>query len=77
MSNRITQKQVVLEHLTNIGSITSKEAIEKYGITRLSDRIFQLRNSGVNIVTTMMTVTTRYGKEEIARYTLKKEKSHQ
>lgn len=74
---RITQKQTILDHLTNVGSITSKEAIDKYGITRLSDRIFQLRNSGVDIVTTMVTVKTRYGKEEIARYTLKKEKSHQ
>lgn len=68
--SRSTQKQVILDHLTNVGSITSKDAIDKYGITRLSDRIFQLRNSGVGIVTTMVSVDTRYGKEKIAKYTL-------
>lgn len=70
MRNRITQKKLVLEHLKNIGSITSNEAIEKYGITRLSDRIFNLRNEGINIKTTLITVDTRYGKEQIAKYTL-------
>lgn len=70
---RNSQKKIVLDHLLNNDSITSIEAIEKYRITRLSDRIFNLRKEGHNIVTTMVTVDTMYGKEEIAKYSLKKE----
>lgn len=73
---KLTQKQVVLDHLKKAwiyykyGSITSMEAIEKYRITRLSDRIFNLRNQGEKISTTLKTVKTQYGKEEIAVYSL-------
>lgn len=35
----------VLEHLQKYGSITSWEAIEKYGATRLSSIIFNLRKN--------------------------------
>lgn len=73
MKNRITQKQIVLDHIKKYGSITSMEAIHKYGITRLSDRIFNLRNDGINILTNIVNVDTRYGKEEIAKYTLENE----
>lgn len=70
---RESQKKIVLEHLLNNEYITSIEAIEKYRITRLSDRIFNLRKEGYNIITTMVTVDTMYGKEEVAKYSLKKE----
>ena len=70
---RITQKQVVLDHLREQGSITSLDAIKQYGITRLSDRVFVLRNEGYPIITKMTTVKTRYGNEEIAVYELQKE----
>lgn len=70
---RITQKQVVLDHLREQGSITSLDAIKNYGITRLSDRVFVLRNEGYPIITKMITVKTRYGNEEIAVYELQKE----
>jgi len=45
----MTQEQQILKHLLKKGSITSWEAIEKYRITRLSARIYTLRNADHNI----------------------------
>ena len=70
---RVTQKQVVLDHLTNIGTLTKREAFIEYGISHLGDRVFNLRNEGYPITTTMVSVKTRYGKEEIAVYELQKQ----
>lgn len=51
--------------------ITSMIAIDKFGCTRLSSCIHDLRNKGVNITTVMENVPTRYGKTcRIARYIL-------
>ena len=44
-----TQKQIILEHLTKNGTITTMECFEKYKITRLSEYIRQLRNDGLII----------------------------
>lgn len=46
-----SQTTMVLEHLEEYGSITSKEAYDKYGIQRLSSVIYLLRKSGVIIAT--------------------------
>lgn len=46
------QCQCILTHLMQFGSITTWEAIQQYGITRLSGRIFDLRKAGYNIITT-------------------------
>lgn len=43
---RKTKTSEVLRHLQEKGSITSLEAIELYGATRLSAIIFNLRKSG-------------------------------
>ena len=40
---------LVLQHLCKYGHITSLEAINLYGATRLSDIIFKLRKSSLNI----------------------------
>lgn len=41
--SRISQKEMILKHLQDYGTITTWEAIKEYGCTRLSDRIFTLR----------------------------------
>lgn len=70
-----SQTEDVLNHIKNNGSISSKEAFEKYGATRLSAIIFRLRRRGYDIQTTMETTITRYGKTvEYARYIMGKEK---
>lgn len=45
----MNQEQVILNHLLKHKTITSMEAIETYGFTRLSAVIFNLRKSGVKI----------------------------
>lgn len=42
----MTKTQKVLNHLRENGSITSWEAIQQYGATRLSAIIFNLRKKG-------------------------------
>ncbi len=65
-----TQADIILEHLQS-ATITSIEAIERYGITRLAAVISQLRAKGHKIVTRNKTVTTRYGKTTVAVYELR------
>ena len=43
MRDRISQLEIVKQHLTEKGEITSWEAIQNYRITRLSEYIRQLR----------------------------------
>jgi hypothetical protein len=47
------------------------EAYQKYGITRLASRIYDLRKEGYEIVGKMMPVKTRYGSTTVKRYKLK------
>ena len=70
MEKVTNQEQEVLRHIKKYGSITSMEAFEKYGITRLSARIYNLRREH-NIVTIMRTSVNRYGNEvNFAEYRL-------
>ena len=71
----LTQDDLVLKHLEEHGSITSLEAINRFGATRLSAIIYRLRHyRGLEITTEYELVTTRYGvKTSVARYFLKPE----
>lgn len=61
----------VLNHLKVRGSITSMEAFELYGATRLSAIIFCLRKKGYNIKTNDGTCIDRFGHRcNFAKYTL-------
>ena len=44
-----TQNKIVLEYLLTHQSMTTYEAYEKFGITRLPSRVNDLRNMGVEI----------------------------
>jgi hypothetical protein len=60
-----TQNYKVLKHLIDKGSITSLEAFFDYKITRLSGRIYELRDMGLDIISEMAStksngVITRY-----------------
>jgi hypothetical protein len=46
---KLTQKEEVLQHLQNIGEISSLVAIQKYGNTRLAAHIHSLRREGYKI----------------------------
>ena len=55
------QSGALLEHLKTKGSITSMEAIELYGATRLSARIYDFRKLGYAIETHDITAKNRFG----------------
>lgn len=55
-----TQKRV-FDYILEFGSITSLQAFADLGETRLSARIYELKDRGVNIGTEVITVKNRYG----------------
>lgn len=59
--NIIHQRGLVLKHLQTKKYITSWEAIEEYGATRLSAIIFDLRKAGWNIQDRWEVEYNRYG----------------
>ena len=68
----MTQKKIILIHLQKKGSIDSMSAIVKYGITRLSSYICQLKNEGYFIESERKKVKSRQGATtSIAVYKLK------
>ena len=65
------QNRQVYEHIKTMGSITTMEAFTLYGITRLSARIFDLKNKGVEVKKEMETGYNRYSEPvRYARYYL-------
>lgn len=67
----MTQKQRIMRHLNDYGSITPGEAYTQYGIYRLSAVIFELRKKE-RITTTMVRTKNRYGEDvKYAKYILK------
>lgn len=69
--NKTNKTEEVLKHLKEHGSITSIEAIEQYGATRLSAIIYKLRKRGFNIETITIPFTDRYGtKSQYGKYIL-------
>lgn len=62
---------VVLNHLNREGSITSFEAIERYNITRLAARVFELRKQGHTIETQKV---DNSGGHPFARYVPREER---
>ena len=68
----MTQCDRILMHLQEHGSITSQEAMERYGIFRLASRVNDLRNRGYRIQTDTTEGRNRYGEEiHYATYRLK------
>lgn len=57
----MTQADAVLDHLKNNKGLTSKEAFEKYGVTRLSAKVFELKKKGYEIVCFPRTGVDRFG----------------
>ena len=55
--------------MTDFGSITTLQAYVDLGETRLSARIFELRDKGVNVSSDWENVKNRYGeKRHVKRY---------
>lgn len=70
----MTQTEMVLDYLERHGSITPLEAMNKLGIMRLGARIYDLKESGVKIITDRVSEKNRNGElVSFARYRLEKE----
>lgn len=71
---RVTQEQIVLNHLRKYGSITSMDAFSKYQITRLSSAIHILRHKHGYKISMTYETSKKYGKP-YGRYFLIEEES--
>ena len=73
MRKDISQRDQILNYLqTHKRGITPQKAFEKYGILRLSGRIYDLKEAGYDIVTNIVEVKNRYGdKCRVAEYRLR------
>lgn len=66
-----TQLDALLNHFVQNGSLTTWEAIERFGCTRLSARVLELSRKGYAFKRDPVKVTTRYGAVvTVTRYTL-------
>lgn len=64
----VTQQRV-FDYMIDFGSISTLQAITDLGETRLSARIFELKEKGVNISSSWEDVKNRYGeKRRVKRY---------
>lgn len=69
-----SQTEAIIAHLQKHGHITSRQAFKKYGVTRLSAKIYNLRHNGYRIISEIIRVDTRYGrKTNVAKYILKED----
>lgn len=67
-----TQADRVLDYIKEFGSITTLEAFKDLGVTRLSARIFELRERNIEIESTTITSKNRYGENcSYSKYYLK------
>ena len=74
----MNKTKAVLDWLKTHASISSMEAIQSFGATRLSAIIFNLRKRGYNIETVKCEGTDRFGnKMTFARYYLRDTDSQQ
>ena len=72
--NRPTQMSEILAYMQAGNRITSMQAIEMFGATRLPAIIFDLRKAGYNIITHDIVGKNRYGGVcQYAEYELIKE----
>ena len=69
---KMTQREKVLRHLKEVGSINPLQALSEYSIMRLATRVWELKDEGYPITTTMKSSTNRFGeKVRFAEYQLK------
>lgn len=62
MRKSLPQKEKVLNHLIKKGSLTSIEAIDRYGITRLASYICQLRKTYKKLLNSEWVTKKKQGK---------------
>lgn len=72
----MTQNNRILRHFEEIGSITSAEAMQEYGIYRLASRISDLRRMGFDIKKETVKGVNRFGEPtHYAKYSMIQEEN--
>ena len=72
-----TQLDALLNHFIQRGSLTTFEAFERFGCTRLAARVLELSRKGYRFKKEPVKVTTRYGATvPVVRYTLLDRREH-
>ena len=67
----LTQKDRIIRHLNDKGSITALDAIKEYGIMRLASRISELKDEGYNIRSEFVSSKNRYNESvSFSKYSL-------
>ncbi len=70
-NKKLSQKDKVLRHLKQVGSITPLDAFNDYAIMRLTSRICELKDEGHNIKSELISSQNRFGeKVSFSKYTL-------
>lgn len=69
-SDTESQQQRILNHLRNVGPLTTTDARKVLDVLMPATRIFELREAGHNIVTHWKTVDTGKGRHRVAEYVL-------
>lgn len=75
MSKRkTTQENRVLEYMQKFGGITTRDAFNDLGITRLSAKIFNLKKQGYDIISEYKQAKNRFGETTyFKKYMLKQD----
>lgn len=72
----MTQKEAIIQYITDFGSITPMEAFGDLGITKLATRVSEMRKDGMVFKIEMMKGKNRYGKPtRFARYSFMEDKA--
>ena len=67
----LTQKERIIRHLKDKESITSLEAMQEYGIMRLTSRVCELKDEGYKIRSEFVSSKNRYNEPvSFSKYTL-------
>ena len=67
---KLTQRDIILWHLQNVGTLTRAQAASEYGIYELAARIVELKKLGYNITSTRGSSVNRFGVVRFNIYTL-------
>lgn len=68
---KLNQKQKVLRHLKQVGTLDPITALRDYSVFRLASRICELKDEGHTIKTEMVTSKNKFGEKVcFAQYTL-------
>ena len=59
----MSQKEMILQYLEDVGHVTAWEAMRDLGVMRLASRVHEIRKSGIDITGTMFRSKNRYGKK--------------